>query len=333
MPWSEPAFLAGVAIASALVSALGTAWAIAHARRRGMLDHPGARRSHAAPTPRGGGVGLVVAMLALFALLGWRLQDAFWACAAVGVALVAAIGWWDDHRPLPVWPRLLVHALAAAALACGLAWSGGTPAQAALAFAIAMVAINAWNFMDGIDALAASQALLCAVAYAAVGAGAWTTVAVGMAGACLGFLAFNLPPARIFLGDVGSGALGYLVAVLLAGCSMQSPASSWPLLLLPPMAMLADAGLTLLWRLRRGDAWWRPHVEHAYQRQARAHGHARVAAGYALWTFAAAGIMLWLLHMPVPVGIWGSAAAMVLGGIVWTRLHGRYTTGSEGFGS
>ena len=99
------------------------------------------------------------------------------------------------------------------------------------------------------------------------------------------------------------------------------------------MAMLADAGLTLLWRLRRGDAWWRPHVEHAYQRQARAHGHARVAAGYALWTFAAAGIMLWLLHMPVPVGIWGSAAAMVLGGIVWTRLHGRYTTGSEGFGS
>lgn len=333
MPWSEPALLAGIAAASVVVSALGTAWAIAHARRRGMLDEPGARRSHAVATPRGGGIGIVLAMLAAFVMIGWRSHDVFWWWATAGLSLVAAIGWWDDHRPLPALPRLVVHALAAGALACGLLLSGATPTVAGLAFVTALVSINAWNFMDGIDSLAASQALLCAVAYSAVCTGGWTYAGMAMAGACLGFLIFNLPPARIFLGDVGSGALGYLVAVLLGGSMQASPASVWPVLLLPPMAMLGDAALTLLWRVRRGDAWWQPHVQHAYQRQARRHGHARVAAGYALWTLAAAGIMLWLLRMPVPVGLWGTAAVAVLGGIAWIGLHGRNATGSEGFGS
>jgi UDP-N-acetylmuramyl pentapeptide phosphotransferase/UDP-N-acetylglucosamine-1-phosphate transferase len=318
MRWSEPALLAGLAVVAGALSAAGTAIAIRHAHRRGMLDQPGERRSHASATPRGGGIGFVsVALLAFVVLGSWQRQPGWWWIGG-GLSLVAGIGWWDDHRPLPALPRLLVHALAALALAAGLAQLGAPNGIAVLGFVLALGLVNAWNFMDGIDGLAASQALLCAAGFACLLAGPWQALAVLLAGACLGFLAFNLPPARIFMGDVGSGALGYLVAALLAACCIGRPPTGWPLLLLPPAAMLVDSSLTLARRALRGEAWWRPHVQHLYQRLAAKWGkHGRVTAAYAACTVVTSGAMLVLDGTPGAWGVPGACAIIALLGVLW----------------
>ena len=332
MPWSEPGLLVASAAGALAISACGTAWAIAYARRRGMLDHPGERRSHAAATPRGGGIGIVIAMLLALGLLGWWRTDPSWWWLVVGLLLVAGVGWWDDHRPLSITVRLMAHVGAGVALAWGLHLQGaGLPAILA-ALVLVPGLVNAWNFMDGIDGLAASQALLCAIGLACLLGGAWPLLGVVLAAACMGFLPFNLPPARIFLGDVGSGALGYAMAMLLAGGVAILPAETWPLLLLPPMAMLADSGLTLCWRMATGQAWWRPHVEHLFQRCSRRWGHARVTTAYAVWTCVAIGIMLCAQGIPMP-GTLLVAAVMALAALLaWTRMHRRGATTTEGFG-
>ena len=284
LPWAGAAF--AVACAS-------TWLARRYALRRRLIDQPGERRSHRVATPRGGGVAIVAAILPVLAWLAWRspAQWPLWGALATGLLLVAGIGWGDDHRPLSPWLRLAVHALAAACLAWGVGRGAG-PAAATVAFVLALALTNVWNFMDGIDALAASQALLVALACAWwAGSGPVALLAVALAAACAGFLPFNLPPARIFLGDVGSGALGYLLAALLA---LLAP-GDWraaPLLLLPPSAFLLDAGLTLARRMLRGERWWLAHTTHAYQCWARRTGHGPVTAAYAGWTAVAAVLML-----------------------------------------
>ena len=332
MPWSEPGLLAACAAGALGISAGGTAWAIAYARRRGMLDQPGERRSHATATPRGGGIGIVVAILVALGMLGWSQADPSWWWMAAGLMLVAGVGWWDDHRPLSIAVRLAAHFVAGATLAWGLSLQGaGLPAVLA-ALVLVPGLVNTWNFMDGIDGLAASQALLCAIGWACLLAGPWQLLGVVLALACLGFLAFNLPPARIFLGDVGSGALGYAMAAMLAGCVATLPEATWPLLLLPPMAMLADSGLTLGWRMATGQAWWQPHVEHLFQRCSRRWGHARVTTAYAVWTCVAIGIMLCTQGIAMP-GTLLIVAVMALASLVaWILMHRRGATTTEGFG-
>src|SRR5690606_36449123 len=137
--------------------------------------------------------------------------------AGIGLLLVAGIGWLDDHRPLSPWSRLAVHALTAGLLA-GVAWhASGQPAVSIVAFALAMALVNIWNFMDGIDGIAATQALVVACACALPGSDPLVRcLARALAAACLGFLPLNLLRARIFLGDVGSGALGYALALVMA---------------------------------------------------------------------------------------------------------------------
>src|SRR5690606_23140662 len=146
-----------------------------------------------------------------------------------------------------------------------------------------LVLVNIWNFMDGIDGIAAGQALVVAGAWALLaGQGPVLWLGLALAGGALGFLPFNFPRARVFLGDVGSGALGYGLAALLAlGALGQSPATrvAW---LLPLQPFLIDGSLTLLARMVAGEAWWRPHVQHAYQCWARRRGaHVPVTLAYA----------------------------------------------------
>jgi UDP-N-acetylmuramyl pentapeptide phosphotransferase/UDP-N-acetylglucosamine-1-phosphate transferase len=335
MPWSEAVAAVPAVLLATLVSALGSGWAIVHARRAGLLDPPGERRSHDAPTPRGGGVGIVLAaLIAMVALSACAPQAASWRVLATGLALVAGIGWWDDHRPLPPVPRLLVHALGAACLAAAMHLQGAGAAAVAATFVLGLVLVNVWNFMDGINGLAASQGLLCAAGFAVLLGDAWRLLAGVVAGACLGFLPFNFPRARVFLGDVGSGALGYLMAALLAACWASRTPAWWPLLLLPPLAMLVDAGLTLLWRVRRGDRWWQAHVQHAFQRWSRHRGHARVCLAYAVWTFAAVALMLAALHWPVRVAQAAALASALASAGGWWWLHRRYDKNdTEGFGT
>lgn len=321
MPWSEPALLAAAAAASAGVSAGLTAWARAHACRRGLLDRPGERRSHLVPTPRGGGIGIAVAGVMACAVLALQRHPA-WLLVDAGLLLVAVVGWWDDHRPLPVWPRLVAHASAGLCLAAALQVQGAAPVSGLVAFLLAMVLVNAWNFIDGIDGLASTQALLWALALACLASGSARWLAVVIAGASAGFVPFNFPKARIFLGDVGSGTLGYLLAAALAATLATAPVERMPLLFLPGVACLADSGLTLAWRMARKERWWQPHVQHLYQRLARRLGHPRVTLAYAGWT--AAGIGLALMLQGSDAGLtWGLALVfMVVSAMSWAYFHG-----------
>ena len=332
MPWSDSVTFLIAAAAACLVSLLVTAGARNYALRRGMIDQPGARRSHTQPTPRGGGIGIAIACLLACLYLAWR-DGASWAFVALGLVLVAAVGWWDDHRALSALSRLLAHVLAGICLAVGMALHGAGTMGALLALLAVPVLVNVWNFMDGIDGLAASQAALCAAALTLLVAGGWGLLAVVLCAACVGFLPFNLPRARIFLGDVGSGALGYVLAALVVAGLQELPFADWPLVLLPLSAFLVDAALTLLWRIRRGEAWWQPHVQHLYQQASRRHGHLRVSAAYAGWTLAAIALMLVSFTWSDVLAMLAALGWMVTAALLWCWRHHGDEGKSEGFGS
>jgi len=261
-----PSWWIGLPAVLAVAAAL-TWCARRYALRRNLLDQPGERRSHGVATPRGGGIAIVVTLLlaVLAGAVAWPMARVPLGVFGLGLALVAGIGWWDDHRPLPAIRRLLVHVLAAALLG-GLVWQAtGNPWQAALAVLFTTSLINIWNFMDGINGIATSQAILAGVAFAMVLPGPLALAGVVLALACLGFLPFNFPRARIFMGDVGSGALGYAVAALVCLASVYTTVS-WLLLLVPLTAFLVDAGFTLLTRMLSGQRWMEPHTQHLYQK-------------------------------------------------------------------
>ncbi|TYT23886.1 lipopolysaccharide biosynthesis protein [Luteimonas viscosa] len=313
--------LAGLSIGGAT-----TALARAYALRRRLIDQPGERRSHAAATPRGGGVSIVVVLL--LALAAGVLAAPGHVTAAVlagtGLVLVSGIGWIDDHRPLPALPRLCVHVVAAALLAWALRTQGGGWEDAATAFVAAVVLANVWNFMDGIDGIASSQAAIVATGYALfAGQGPVFWAGLALAAAACGFLPFNFPRARIFLGDVGSGALGYALAGALALGSLHQDWGTRVLYLFPLLPFLLDASLTLLARMVRGEAWWRPHVQHAYQAWARNRG------GHVLVTLAYGAAALVAVLAMFVMRSWSSTVIMatyltflLAGGLAWKRLRG-----------
>jgi len=313
------AWLAGAVLC--VLSALGTWAARGYALRRQLVDQPGERRSHLVATPRGGGMAIVAALLfaAVVACVRWPAQGTWIAEAAAGLLLVAGIGWWDDHRPLSARLRLAVHALASLWLGwlawrvTGHAWAG------ALTACLAVGLINVWNFMDGINGLAVSQAALAAAAYAWVlpvpqAWAGWAVVA-----ACIGFLPFNFPRARIFLGDGGSGSLGFILAALFAlalaaGCSVWS-------LWLPLGTFIVDAGFTLFSRILSGQRWWEPHAQHVYQRLARRYGHARVTLGYAGSSCVAIALFFRLQDLQPRWEAAGSVAWLFLASTTWLLLR------------
>lgn len=316
-----PVPLALAAPAAAAAAFLGAeAWR-RWALRRGVVDVPADRRLHVVATPRGGGVGLA-AVLALSALAWPGIGPG----VALGLVLTAGVGLLDDLRPLPPWAKATGQAVGALPLAwvLPLALPGPAPAGVAAAWLLVVGAVNLWNFMDGSDGLAATQAGLAGLGLGWLAAGPAAGLFAGLlAAACGGFLPLNLPRARLFLGDVGSHALGYAVAVL-ALSAWQAGAAPW-LLALPVSAFLVDAGLTLAGRVLRGERVWRPHREHLYQRAiAAGHGHGRVCAAYALWTATASLAAAWLaVGAPVPA-MAGSGALFALAVGVYFLLGRRW---------
>lgn len=270
----------------------GTWMARKYAIQRDLIDHPGERRSHGVPTPRGGGIAIVISLLVAGCVIGWRNPQEIVLIAGfmAGLSLIAGIGMADDHRPLSPWLRLAVQAIAAGLFALAVAGTWGSVPSAVLAFVAVMVLTNVWNFMDGINGIAASQAAMVALGLALVIGGGWAWLALALAAACLGFLPFNFPRARIFLGDVGSGALGFALACLLV-IAIATGTPRGGLLLLPLSAFLVDSGLTLARRILRGERWWTSHAQHAYQRWASGAGsHTAVTLLYAGWTAGAWGL-------------------------------------------
>ncbi|CRQ07585.1 MULTISPECIES: MraY family glycosyltransferase [Stenotrophomonas maltophilia group] len=267
MPWLVMGALLGLALLSAVLT-----WAArGYALRQQLMDQPGERRSHSVATPRGGGIAIVISLLvtAAVAIWAWPESTPTVLVASLGLVLVAGIGWWDDHRPLPAMRRLLVHFIAAALLAGLVKVNGGSWLLAALVLLFTASLINIWNFMDGINGIAASQAVVAMLGLAPVLPWPYSLAAVALGLACLGFLPFNFPRARIFMGDVGSGALGYAVAAVLALASVRTDIN-WILLLVPVSPFLVDAGFTLLARIISGQRWMEPHTQHVYQRAVQA---------------------------------------------------------------
>jgi UDP-N-acetylmuramyl pentapeptide phosphotransferase/UDP-N-acetylglucosamine-1-phosphate transferase len=287
------------------------------------LDLPGDRRLHEVPTPRGGGIAIAAVLLAATPGLG---EGA--ALVAVGLLVTAGAGLIDDLRPLGALPKLGLQAVGVLPLALAWPLAPGTLGDfgaVAVAWILALAMVNFWNFMDGSNGMAASQAMLVGLAVLLlVGTGSpagWLGLAV--AAGCLGFLPYNLPVARLFLGDVGSFALGYAVAAMLLMASARGSHPAWYLLLLPS-AVLADAGLTLLGRLRRRRKFWLAHREHLYQR-AVLHGwsHLRICVAYGAWTASAAVAAWWVADggpgtQLTAVGLFAAAAVAIH---AWAGRH------------
>ena len=266
------------------LGALGAAWAatgavLAVLTKRAILDHPNERSSHHEPTPRGAGLAVVGVTLLAWCLLAALTGGLalYWPVFLAALAL-AAVSWRDDLHGLPAWPRLIVQALAvivgiAALPGDGLVFQGLLPplldrAVAALGW---LWFVNLFNFMDGIDGISAAQTIAIGVGLSLVaGIGGWGSgagiYALVIAMAAAGFLPWNRHPARIFLGDVGSVPLGYLLGWLLLGAAAQG---FWAAALLLPLYYLADATLTLLSRLRRREPIFQAHAKHYYQRAVR----------------------------------------------------------------
>ena len=341
-----PFAAAGWALAAFLASVALSALALRYARWRQLLDLPGRRRSHATPTPRGGGIAIVATLLLALPWLTFgdvRLPLGF----GLMLATVAGIGWIDDHRPLSARARIAVHGVAAlVGVVLLLAVYGHPPGMPT--FVIAAVAvfwltgcINAWNFMDGSNGMVTGQCLWLGLALACVffrmadagvtAAWPWAGVALALAAACAGFLPFNFPRATIFLGDVGSGALGLACGLLLLVAYWLDPGTIWLLVLLPS-ALLVDAGMTLLWRVVSGRRWYTAHREHLYQWLIRGgHSHARVAMFYLGWNLVVVlpvcvAITRWpALAMPAALAVLALAVAVWwLGkGAVRRRVRGQ----------
>jgi UDP-N-acetylmuramyl pentapeptide phosphotransferase/UDP-N-acetylglucosamine-1-phosphate transferase len=305
--------------------------AIAYAHRRGMLDQPGQRRSHTLPTPRGGGIGVVVAVLLLLPACAWldpvKSTVLFWTALWTGFLLVALVGWWDDHHPLPVVPRLLVQAAASVLVAVAMLLAG-TPWWWMLPLVVAGVgSINLHNFMDGIDGLLAQQIVFVMLGMAVIAAVLSLRMPMMamlvVAAACAGFWCYNRSPARIFMGDVGSGSLGFLVFGFGALLWQADTAAVWPAATLCSL-FVTDAGMTLAVRIWRGRRWYSAHREHLYQWMVRrGRGHGVVAATYTAWNLAVCmplAVFAWRLR---DSGWWVCLATYGLSAVTWILLKRR----------
>jgi len=273
-----------------LLSALGTGLVRWYALRRDLLDHPNDRSSHSVPTPRGGGLAILVSFFVTVLVVLEGLSDTGWPLwlALGGILPTAIVGWMDDHFSLPARVRIPAHLVTAGAMV-PLALSGSLPVDfsgvvwllGAWWIFATVAAINVVNFMDGIDGIIALQAAVFGVHLAVLSDTPQTTAfALAIAGSAGGFLLWNWYPARIFMGDVGSGSLGALgmiggLLVLREGSVGMIP------IFLPLAPLFADATVTLLRRAARGERLWEAHRDHLYQRLANGGwGHPRVTLLY-----------------------------------------------------
>lgn len=270
-----------------LAAWLMTGWLRRYALSRSIIDVPNARSSHTVPTPRGGGVSIVVTfllallLLAVFQLVDWPFV---WALLGAGSG-IAFLGFLDDHGHIAARWRLLGHFSGAAWILICL---GGLPTLRFFGYDVSLAwfghiigllyvvwLLNLYNFMDGIDGLASLEAICVCLGgvllYLLSGNGQEIWAPLALASATAGFLIWNFPPAKIFMGDAGSGFLGLTLAVLSlrAGWVDSALFFGWLVLL---GVFVVDATVTLLRRIFRGEKVYEAHRSHAYQFAARRYG-------------------------------------------------------------
>ena len=282
------AFLLLMGLMASGLTWLGTVVLCRWSPRLGLLDIPNDRSSHSQPTPRSGGLSFVLIwpLLTSVAALwsGTAMPPGTWALLLGGL-LIALVSLMDDRWHLPAYVRFSAHVMGGLILLADgrMLREIVLPGEAVwllgwLSVPITLLWIvgltNAYNFMDGIDGLAAGQAVIVAttlawLAYVRAASGPALAMAT-LAGAVWGFLLHNWPPARIFMGDVGSAYLGFTFAgwAVLSGATSPSalPFLAWVVVLAP---FLFDTGVTLVSRIIRGQRWYEAHREHFYQRLIR----------------------------------------------------------------
>jgi Fuc2NAc and GlcNAc transferase len=320
-------------LAIALALAGGAAWILtgvarSYALRREMIDLPNHRSSHAAPTPRGGGIAIAaVAVVAVGVVTSMgMLSGSEGAALLVGAVVVAGTGWLDDHRDVHVGWRALAQLAAALWV---VSWIGvpeelrlGTWAipWGAVGYPITVLGLiwltNLFNFMDGTDGLAAAEAIVVGavgggmlIAGGAAGVGA---LALVIAAASAGFLVWNWPPARVFMGDVGSGLLGFLLGSIALAGSVEGavPLVLWVLLL---GVFFFDATVTLLRRVAAGEPFSEAHRRHAYQRAVQSgFSHTRVLVAVLILNMVLVGLALAALFAAPFTPVFLVAAGLLL---------------------
>ena len=280
--------LTAIAILSSVLTGLMRRYALS----RQLLDRPNERSSHSMATPRGGGVAIVVAFLVGLLVSGEGVSEPAMIALLFGGIGVAVVGFVDDHGHIAARWRLLTHFSCAAWILYWIGvprfdWMGMTvdlgPFASVLAAFYLVWMLNLYNFMDGIDGIAGIEAVTVGVGGTLV---YWVAAMplvsdVGLpallAAAALGFLVWNFPPARIFMGDAGSGFLGLMFGALSLQAAVTRPVLFWCWLVLLGV-FVVDATVTLIRRSLRGERIYEAHRSHAYQHASREFGAHRPVA-------------------------------------------------------
>ncbi len=276
-----------------LLVAGSTSWLLTgyirrYALSKSILDVPNERSSHSVPTPRGGGGAIIIVFLLCLPLL-WltSIIDVVSLVALMGAGLlVSVVGFIDDHGHVPARWRLVAHFSAASWL---LFWFGGLPSISMfgsmldlgmfgnLLASVAIVwLLNLYNFMDGIDGIAGIEALTSSVVagllfFIFIEHEVMLTMTMLMSASVVGFLVWNLPPAKIFMGDAGSGFVGLMLGAFALQSAHISPQMLWVWLILLGV-FIVDATYTLIRRLLRREKVYDAHRSHAYQYASREYG-------------------------------------------------------------
>ena len=286
-----------------------------------LLDIPNNRSSHTVPTPRGGGLAIVIVLL-LSGVVTLFLPQApidVLVCLLLATLAFSLLGWQDDKHDLPASVRFLIQLLIAVFASGWLLWAavpGYSTSFALLALLLLSTLWIAWmanlyNFMDGIDGISAVESLILGATtsywFAISGVASMAIICIAVAGASVGFMRWNWSPAKIFMGDVGSLALGAFFAIIaiIGTTRLDIPFLAFLILY---AVYLADSGVTLLHRIIKKEKWWQAHRSHFYQRAVQSgFSHAQVSL-----SVMALNIIFAVLASLLIMGIINATAAMVV---------------------
>jgi len=330
-----PLFTVLLFLAITALSFAGTKLYITYARQKAILDIPNERSSHTLPTPRGGGVVFVAVFLIFICLCPFFYPRAvpLWISLFGGGLIIASVGWIDDRKNIPAPLRLAVHSIAVIWVLYQL---GGMPSLSLgftslplgmfgsiLAFLGGVWMINLYNFMDGIDGLAAGEAVLVSIMAALLTTGTPVSLPLfALAASVLGFLLWNWSPAKVFMGDAGSGFLGFafFCFALYTENTNTLPLLTWAVLV---SVFAVDATLTLVMRARQRKHLSEAHRDHLYQQFIKAEfRHTSVTIGALLLGFCAS-LPAFFFSRYISLLF---AVIYVLLGVIWVQLYRRFSS-------
>jgi len=329
-----PLFTVLLFLAITVLSFAGTKLYITYARQKAILDIPNERSSHTLPTPRGGGVVFVAVFLIFICLCPFFYPRAvpLWISLFGGGLIIASVGWIDDRKNIPAPLRLAVHSIAVIWVLYQL---GGMPSLSLgftslplgmfgsiLAFLGGVWMINLYNFMDGIDGLAAGEAVLVSIMAALLTTGTPVSLPLfALAASVLGFLLWNWSPAKVFMGDAGSGFLGFafFCFALYTENTNTLPLLTWAVLV---SVFAVDATLTLVMRARQRKHLSEAHRDHLYQQFIKAGSKHSTVSGVILLATAFLSLLSFFFQTHVLVLFIAVYSAV---SVAWKRLYTKIT--------